>query len=84
MPDIASILQLAICPVILISGVGLLLLTMTNRFGRVIDREKAPLGVETLSVFQDPFSRQEWLTDFQGVRVTLLEYFKLLYFKSFW
>ena len=52
--------------------------------GRVIEREKSPLAVETLSVFQDPFSSQEWRTDFQGVRVTLLEYFRLLYFKSFW
>jgi xanthosine utilization system XapX-like protein len=30
-------LQLAIGPVILISGVGMILLSMTNRFGRVID-----------------------------------------------
>ncbi|MEI7728228.1 MAG: DUF2721 domain-containing protein [Verrucomicrobiota bacterium] len=34
------ILQTAIGPVILISGVGLLLLSMTNRFGRVIDRSR--------------------------------------------
>ncbi len=35
------VLQLAIAPVILISGVGLLLLTRTNRFGRVRDRARA-------------------------------------------
>jgi len=35
---IIPVLQVAISPVILISGVGLLLLTMTNRLGRVIDR----------------------------------------------
>jgi hypothetical protein len=34
-------LQLAIAPVILISGVGLLLLTLTNRFGRLLDRARA-------------------------------------------
>ena len=34
------ILQGAISPVILISGVGLLILSMTNRFGRVIDRAR--------------------------------------------
>jgi hypothetical protein len=34
------ILQLAIGPVILISGVGLLLLTLTNRFGRLLDRSR--------------------------------------------
>lgn len=35
--DLIQILQLSIGPVILISGVGLLLLTFTNRFGRIID-----------------------------------------------
>ncbi len=31
---------MAIGPVILISGVGLLLLTLTNRFGRAVDRSR--------------------------------------------
>ncbi|OGR84840.1 MAG: hypothetical protein A2901_03995 [Elusimicrobia bacterium RIFCSPLOWO2_01_FULL_54_10] len=52
--DLVTILQTAISPVILISGVGLLLLTMTNRLGRTIDRareitdqtEKASLEVK--------------------------------------
>jgi hypothetical protein len=38
--DLVPILQVAIGPVILISGVGLLLLSMTNRLGRVIDRSR--------------------------------------------
>ena len=38
--DLVPTLQVAIGPVILISGVGLLLLSMTNRFGRVIDRTR--------------------------------------------
>ncbi|MCC7519233.1 MAG: DUF2721 domain-containing protein [Verrucomicrobiae bacterium] len=38
--DLIPILQMAIGPVILISGVGLLLLSMTNRLGRVIDRSR--------------------------------------------
>src|SRR3989344_828535 len=38
--DLVTILQTAISPVILISGVGLLLLTMTNRLGRTIDRSR--------------------------------------------
>ena len=38
--DIVPILQVAVGPVILISGIGLLLLSMTNRFGRVIDRSR--------------------------------------------
>ncbi len=36
--QLIPILQTAVGPVILVSGVGLLLLTMTNRLGRVIDR----------------------------------------------
>ena len=39
--DIVSVLQTAVSPVVLISGVGLLLLTMTNRFGRLVDRARA-------------------------------------------
>jgi VIT1/CCC1 family predicted Fe2+/Mn2+ transporter len=38
--EIAPVLQLALGPVILISGVGLLLLSMTNRLGRLIDRAR--------------------------------------------
>jgi len=38
--DLIPILQSAIGPVILFSGVGLLLLSMTNRYGRVIDRAR--------------------------------------------
>jgi hypothetical protein len=37
---IAPVLQIALGPVILISGIGLLLLSMTNRFSRVIDRSR--------------------------------------------
>lgn len=38
--ELIPILQVAIGPVILISGAGLLLLSMTNRYGRVIDRAR--------------------------------------------
>lgn len=38
--EMTSILVAAVSPVILISGVGLLMLSMTNRFGRVIDRSR--------------------------------------------
>ncbi len=36
--ELVPVLQTAIGPVILISGVGLLIVTMTNRLGRIIDR----------------------------------------------
>jgi hypothetical protein len=38
--QLIPVLQVAIGPVILISGIGLLLLTMTNRFGRAVDRSR--------------------------------------------
>ena len=38
--DFILILEVAITPALLVSGIGLLLLSMTNRFGRVIDRAR--------------------------------------------
>ncbi|MBK5258678.1 MAG: DUF2721 domain-containing protein [Thermoanaerobaculia bacterium] len=38
--ELIPVLQVAIGPVILISGIGLLLLSMTNRYGRTIDRAR--------------------------------------------
>lgn len=37
----SKLLQLSVSPVVLISGVGLLLLSVTNRLGRAIDRSRA-------------------------------------------
>jgi hypothetical protein len=42
--ELVPVLQTAIGPVILVSGIGLLLLTMTNRLGRVIDRSRLLAG----------------------------------------
>lgn len=38
--ELLTMLQAAVSPVILISGVGLLILSITNRFGRVVDRSR--------------------------------------------
>lgn len=38
--SLVSIIQISTTPVILISGMGLLLLTLTNRMGRIIDRTR--------------------------------------------
>ena len=38
--ELVPLLQIAVGPVILISGVGLLLLSLTNRFGRTVDRAR--------------------------------------------
>jgi hypothetical protein len=43
--DLIATLQLSIGPVILISGVGLIILSLTNRLGRTIDRTRQ-LSVE--------------------------------------
>ncbi|MDP2851001.1 MAG: DUF2721 domain-containing protein [Sulfuricurvum sp.] len=43
--DLIGTLQLAVGPVILISGIGLILLSLTNRFGRIVDRTRQ-LSVE--------------------------------------
>lgn len=40
LPSLIPTLQVAIGPVILISGIGLLLLSMTNRLGRTVDRSR--------------------------------------------
>ena len=42
--ELIPVLQIAIGPVILISGIGLLLLSMTNRLSRVIERARMLLG----------------------------------------
>lgn len=39
--DFLQVIQLAITPVILLSGVGALLLTLTNRMGRIVDRTRS-------------------------------------------
>ena len=38
------VIQLAITPVILLSGVGALMLTLTNRMGRIVDRTRTLAG----------------------------------------
>jgi Protein of unknown function (DUF2721) len=39
--DLVTVLQTAIGPLVVVSGVGLLLLTMTNRLGRIVDRSRS-------------------------------------------
>ena len=43
-----------------------------------------PVQVETLSVYQEPFAPEEWKTGPNGIRVTLLEYIKWIYYKTLW
>ncbi|GAB4416889.1 MAG: DUF2721 domain-containing protein [Anaerolineales bacterium] len=39
--ELIPVLQTAIGPVVLISGIGLLILSMTNRLGRIVDRGRS-------------------------------------------
>jgi hypothetical protein len=42
--ELIPVLQMAVGPVVLISGVGLLILSLTNRLGRIIDRGRSLAG----------------------------------------
>ncbi len=42
--QVLPIIQFAITPVILMSGIGAVLLSMTNRMGRIVDRARALAG----------------------------------------
>jgi hypothetical protein len=42
--ELIPVLQMAIGPVVLISGVGLLISSLTNRMGRVVDRGRQLMG----------------------------------------
>ncbi|MBP7142955.1 MAG: DUF2721 domain-containing protein [Opitutaceae bacterium] len=56
--DLVSILQAAVSPVVLISGVGLLILSMTNRLARVVDRSRQ-LGAARRASTGDERTRAE-------------------------
>jgi ABC-type uncharacterized transport system fused permease/ATPase subunit len=51
--QLIPVLQTAVGPVILISGVGLLLLSLTNRFGRAVDRARQLLREQRAAVGND-------------------------------
>ena len=59
--SVVQILTASIAPVIVISGVGLLLLSITNRYGRVIDR--ARLLVRDLEESDPESARRRHLND---------------------
>lgn len=53
-------------------------------FDQVLKKLENPIEVETLSVYQEPFTSEEWRSGPNGIRVTLLEYMKWVYYRSFW
>ena len=52
--SIGQVIQFAIGPVVLISGVGLIILSLTNRLGRIVDRARLLVAESKLS---DPLRR---------------------------
>jgi hypothetical protein len=71
--ELVPVLQVAIGPVILISGVGLLLLTMTNRLGRAIDRARQIAGgLRELSASEQPPLQAQVDIIFQRAKVLRL------------
>lgn len=52
MTDIAHVIQLAVAPVFLLSGIGAILAVMTGRLSRIIDRGRVLNGLKDLSADQ--------------------------------
>ncbi len=59
--DLILLIQVSVSPVIVISGVGLVLLSMTNRYGRVID--KAWHHLDRISRAESPAHKAQVLAE---------------------
>lgn len=58
--EFLPVIQLAITPVILISGVGALMITLTNRMGRIVDRTRTLAGQVRIGPVDDrPHAREQ-------------------------
>ena len=66
---LSQILQLSITPIALISGVGLLVLSMTNRLGRVIDRSRELATEVKEGKTEDTEARPELVLLFRRARL---------------
>lgn len=53
-------------------------------FEQVFKATGISVRIETMSVYQEPFEPGEWREGVHGIRVTLIEYIKWLYYKTFW
>jgi hypothetical protein len=69
--QLVPVLQTAVSPVILISGIGLVLLTMTNRLGRIVDRSRV-MTVELPNMAGDQHIRIERELDILWKRARLM------------
>ncbi len=53
-------------------------------FRHVLHHAQTQLRFETLSISQEPFNRENWRSEGNGIRVTMLEYLKWVYYSYFW
>lgn len=53
-------------------------------FSRILNSAQTPIEMETLSISQEPFTRERWRADLNGIRVTFEEFIKGLYYQWFW
>lgn len=70
--ELVPILQIAIGPAILISGVGLLLLTMVNRLNHIVDRIRALSGQRFESPYTEIGAKKAAQLDILWERATLI------------
>lgn len=53
-------------------------------FEKVLTQAELKLEIDTLTIYQETFSSEEWRDSFNGIRVTMMEYLKWLYYTTFW
>ena len=53
-------------------------------FEKVFRANGSTVEIETLSFFQEPYEPGEWMESFHGIRTTIAEYLKMIYYRSFW
>jgi uncharacterized SAM-binding protein YcdF (DUF218 family) len=53
-------------------------------FVKVLAQTELKLEMESLTIYQEAFSAEEWRESLNGIRVTIMEYLKWLYYTTFW
>jgi uncharacterized SAM-binding protein YcdF (DUF218 family) len=53
-------------------------------FSRVFQKGALPMEMKSHTIIQEPYSKEEWLSSFHGIRVTITEYLKWVYYSAFW
>jgi len=53
-------------------------------FAKVLAETDLKLEVDSLTIYQEAFSAEEWRESLNGIRVTMVEYLKWLYYTTFW